>query len=268
MRAFPANIIFETSKCRRTMSLVIIIGVRYIENKCDERKKEEEGGGGGEVDTKKKKQKKKQKNRSDTAQRNFAWWVRISCCVAYIMHSLHNLHTISCLNEEVKNPVNYRTRSINHNEWVYWAVQWRWFARENALCNLSRKKSLEVAASLPGRFLSRRCFTLCITIEVGPRIAKQYKCHHCCSCKNYRGKGMEGGKKSVFPSFFGGSRFREGEKKKKKKKCVLGHLIARAFWLRASKDAFKVGSVKFANSLSPPSVVKKVRTESKSSQGT
>ena len=43
------------------------------------------------------------------------------------------------------------------------------------------------------------------------------------------------------------------------KKCVLGHPIARAtndcllpdrFWLRASKDVFKVGSVKFSNSLS------------------
>ena len=36
---------------------------------------------------------------------------------------------------------------------------------------------------------------LCITVEVEPRIAKQYKCQYCCSCKNYRGKGMEGGKK-------------------------------------------------------------------------
>ena len=49
------------------------------------------------------------------------------------------------------------------------------------------------------------------------------------------------------------------------KKCVLGHPIARAtsycllpdtFWLRASKNAFKVGSVKFANLLSPPSIKK------------
>ena len=31
-------------------------------------------------------------------------------------------------------------------------------------------------------------------MEVEPRIA-QYKSHHCCSCKNYRGKRMEGGKK-------------------------------------------------------------------------
>ena len=62
------------------------------------------------------------------------------------------------------------------------------------------------------------------------------------------------------------------------KKLVLGHLIAQAtsycllpdafFWLRASKNVFKVGSVKFTNLLSPPSVVKKVCTGSKSSQGT
>ena len=31
--------------------------------------------------------------------------------------------------------------------------------------------SREVAASLPGRFLNRRCFKLCITMEVEPRIA-------------------------------------------------------------------------------------------------
>ena len=65
--------------------------------------------------------------------------------------------------------------------------------------------------------------------------------------------------------------------KRLEKKSVLGHPIARAisycllpvtFRLRASKNAFKVGSVKFPNSLSPPSIVKKVRTGSKSSQGT
>ena len=51
------------------------------------------------------------------------------------------------------------------------------------------------------------------------------------------------------------------------KKCVLGHAIAWAtshcllpntFWLRASKNVFKIASVKFTNSLSPPSIVKKV----------
>ena len=45
-------------------------------------------------------------------------------------------------------------------------------------------------------------------------------------------------------------------------------LLPDTFWLRASKNAFKVGSVKFANSLSPPSIVNKVRTGSKSIQGT
>ena len=85
-------------------------------------------------------------------------------------------------------------RSVTHLS-IYWAVQWSWFARVNAFCNLLCKKSREVAASLPGWFLSRRCFTLCITMEVEPRIAKQYKCRQCCSCKNYRGKGMEGGTK-------------------------------------------------------------------------
>ena len=29
-------------------------------------------------------------------------------------------------------------------------------------------------------------------MEIEPRIAKLYKCHHCCSCKNYQGKGKEG----------------------------------------------------------------------------
>ena len=141
----------------------------------------------------------------------------------------------------------------------------------NALCNLSRKKSREVAVSLPGRFLSRRCFTLCITVEVEPRTAKQYKCHRCCSCKNYRGKGMEGGQKKVSLC-----RFLADQKIAISwKKCVLGHPIARATSYcqthsdcGASENVFKVGSAKFANSLSPPSIVKKVRTGSKSSQGT
>ena len=81
--------------------------------------------------------------------------------------------------------------------------------------------------SLPGQFLSRRCFALCITMETEPKIAKQYKCHHCCtcSCKNYRGKGMEGGEKGVW---------RVG---KKKCLCIVFQLTRRlrvcgknAFW--------------------------------------
>ena len=43
---------------------------------------------------------------------------------------------------------------------------------------------------------------LCITVEVEIRIAKQYKCQYCCSCKNYRGKGMEGEQKVSLRHFW------------------------------------------------------------------
>ena len=80
-------------------------------------------------------------------------------------------------------------------------------------------------SALPGRFLSRCCFMLCITMEVEPRIAKQYKCHHCCSCKKYRGKGMEGGggKKVSLRRFLDDQNIASSWKK-----CVLVHPIARA----------------------------------------
>ena len=61
-------------------------------------------------------------------------------------------------------------------------------------------------------------------MEVEPRIMKQYKCHHCCSCKNYWGKGMEGGKKVSFClSFFADQKIMSSWKK-----CILGHPIAQA----------------------------------------
>ena len=95
----------------------------------------------------------------------------------------------------------------------------------NDLCNLSHKQSREVAASLPGRFLSRRCFTLCITMEVEPGIVKQYKCHHCCTCKNYQGNGMEGGIKVSLHRFGGSPEDPElVEKKRKKKEAFWGIL--------------------------------------------
>ena len=61
------------------------------------------------------------------------------------------------------------------------------------------------------------------------------------------------------------------------KKCLLGHPIARAisycllpdtFLITGCKTAFKVNNVKFANSLSPPSIVKRVRTGSTNRQRT
>ena len=46
---------------------------------------------------------------------------------------------------------------------------------------------------------------LCITMEVEPRIAKQYNTTNATtvrSCKNYWGKGMEGGKKMSWGHFW------------------------------------------------------------------
>ena len=78
---------------------------------------------------------------------------------------------------------------------------------------------------------------------------------------------MEDVKKSVFASFFGCPEDCEFVKKKRSTSNKL-LLISRHIMTTGSKNAFKVGSVKFANSPSPPSIVKKVRTGSKSSQGT
>ena len=83
---------------------------------------------------------------------------------------------------------------------------------------------------------------------------------------------MEGGKKSVFASFFGWPEDREFVEKMR---FVASYstsnkllLIARHIMTTGLQNAFKVGSVKFANSLSPPSIVKKVPTGSNSNQGT
>ena len=52
-------------------------------------------------------------------------------------------------------------------------------------------------------------------MEVEPRIAKQYKCHHCCSCKNYRGKGMEGRKKVFLHCFLADQKIEISREKKR-----------------------------------------------------
>ena len=62
---------------------------------------------------------------------------------------------------------------------------------------------------------------LCITMQLEPRTANQYKCHHCCSCKNYWGKGIEGGKKVSLHHFLADQKIASSWKK-----CVLGHPIA------------------------------------------
>ena len=112
----------------------------------------------------------------------------------------------------------------------YWVVQWSWFAQVNVLCNLLCKKSQEVAASFLGWFLSRRCFTLCITMEAECRIMKKYKC---CSCKSYWGKGMEGRKKVSLHRFLADQKIASSWKK-----CVLGHPIAQATSYCLLSDTF------------------------------
>ena len=122
-------------------------------------------------------------------------------------------------------------------------------------------------------FLCRWCFMLCITVEVEPWITKQYKCQYCCQLQKLLWKGDGGWEKKCLCVIFLLTR----RSRVRRNKCVLGHPIAWAtsyclfpdtLWLWASKTAFNVGSVKLTNSLSPPSIVKKVCTRSKSSQGT
>ena len=83
---------------------------------------------------------------------------------------------------------------------------------------------------------------------------------------------MEGGK-NVFASFFGWQKIASSWKKMRfgasystsnKLLLVARHIPTTGL----QKNAFKVGSVNFAKSLSLPSIVKKVRTGSKSGQGT
>ena len=157
--------------------------------------------------------------------------------------------------------------------WLYWAIQQSWFARVNALCNLSRKKSWEVAAYFWADFwvgVASRCVQ---QRKLNLELQSSTNANTVAVAKITVERGWRMGKKKCLCVIFWLPRRSQVHRKK----CILGHPIARATsyclfpdteWLRASKNAFKVGSVKFANSLSLPSVVKKVHTRSKSSQGT
>ena len=107
-------------------------------------------------------------------------------------------------------PVPARSE-CSRGDWVlgYWAVQWSWFARLNALRNLSRKMSRDVAAPLPGRFLCRHFFTLCIAREVEPRIAKQYIMPPLLQLQKLPEKGDGGWEENVSASFLGWPKDRE-----------------------------------------------------------
>ena len=74
---------------------------------------------------------------------------------------------------------------------------------------------------------------LCTTVEVESRIAKQYKWQYCCSCKNYCGKGVEGGKKVSLRRFLADQKIASSWKK-----IVLGHPIVRAISYCLLPDTF------------------------------
>ena len=116
---------------------------------------------------------------------------------------------------------------------------------------VSRKKAREVAISLPGGFLSRRCFSHavydngsstknCEAVQMPPLLQLQ----------KLPGKGDGGWEKKVSVFLTRRSRVCGNWK------CVLGQPVARAasycllpdtIWLWAAQNALKVGGVKFAN---------------------
>ena len=83
---------------------------------------------------------------------------------------------------------------------------------------------------------------------------------------------MEGGQKESLRRFLADQKIvaSSWEKMRFGASCSTGNklLLVACRILITGLQIFKVGNVKFANSLSPPSIVTKVRTGSKSSQGT
>ena len=122
------------------------------------------------------------------------------------------------------------------------------------------------------QFLSRCWLALCVTMQAEPRIVKQYICHCCCTCKNYRGKVAQDEKKVALHRFSADRKISNLWKK-----GISGQLIVQAasscllsdtHWLQDFKNALKPGTGNIANSLSSPSTAKKVCTISTSSHGT
>ena len=146
----------------------------------------------------------------------------------------------------------------------HWAVQWSWFARVNALCNPLRKTSWEVAASFLGNFwvgIVSHCVQQCV---LNLELRGSTNATTVAVVKIERGWRVD---KKVFKlhQFLADQKIMSSWKI-----CILGHPVAWPTIYCLLQDSFclKVGSVKFTNLLSPPSIVKKVCTRSKSSQGT
>ena len=111
----------------------------------------------------------------------------------------------------------------------------------------ARSRERSRATSLPGRFLSRCCFTLCITMEVELELRSSTNATTVAVAKITGERGWRVGKKMSLCRFSADQKIRNLWKK-----CVLGHPIAWAtsycllpdtFWLQTFKNAFKVGTV-------------------------
>ena len=85
---------------------------------------------------------------------------------------------------------------------------------------------------------------LCITEEVEPRIVKQYNCQYCCSCKNYQGKAMEGGKKMFLRCFLADQKIASLWKKNWASYSTSNKLLLVARHILTT-GLYEVGSVKF-----------------------
>jgi len=112
------------------------------------------------------------------------------------------------------------------------------------------------------RFLSRPFFTLCITMDVEPKIAKLYKMAQQLLLQELQRKGGWRMKKKKCLHRFSYDKKIESvwpESNVHPTARVTSYcLLPDTFWLRAFKNASKVGTVTFANLPSPTSIVKKV----------
>ena len=116
---------------------------------------------------------------------------------------------------------------------------------------------------LPGWFLSRHWFMVCITMELASRIVKLYKCHYCCIFQNLQGKGYQGWKKVSLHHF--------SADLKKDWECMDPFCVFLASYSTSNKLLLVARHILttdlqkclqswhcHANSLSPPAIVKKV----------
>ena len=166
--------------------------------------------------------------------------------------------------------------------WVPKAREQRGYKRNPGEAGLQEWMRFEIFRARSRKRLQRH-FQADLWGSVASHCVSQWKLN-CCVCKNYKEKVTENGEKK-----------KEKKKERKNEKCVyvifrltrrsrvrgknkfFCHPVERAtsyclllytFWLRTFKNAFKVGTVNFTNLLSTPSIVKKVCTGSKNSQGT